>query len=81
MLCENLGLLVEGNRILIILIFFFKTETLLSFVLDGIQTHNLLICQQTLKPSCLGVQQEDSCLTFDLDGLVDSLYRTSCQND
>ena len=43
-------------------IYFFKSETLLSFVRVEIRTHNLLIFGQTPKPSCLGAQQEDSCL-------------------
>ena len=31
-----------------------------SLVQEGIQAHNLLICGQTAKPSCLRVRQEDS---------------------
>ena len=43
-----------------LIVYFVKSETPLSLVLGGIQTHTLLILGLTTKPSCLGVRQEDS---------------------
>ena len=40
----------------VILLYSFKSETPLSFVLGGIQSNNVLIFGQTPQPFCLGVQ-------------------------
>ena len=45
-----------------ILYFFQIWDYTSEFDPGGIRSHNLLTFGQTPKPSCLGVQQEDSCL-------------------
>ena len=48
--------------VMLLLVFIvFKSQSKQVLVLGGTRTHNLLICGQTPKPSCLKAWQEDSC--------------------